>query len=68
MKRTRSLSHLAVAALLLALPVTALAKDYAVAGATATFIGKLKRSKHGTRASLTVRYRCRSGEVVWVSA
>jgi hypothetical protein len=65
MKGSHALAAAAVALLATVAPMAALAQN-ADPHAKATFIGKIH--VHKSSATLKVRYKCASGEALWVSA
>jgi hypothetical protein len=67
MKGSHALAATMAALVLALVPVAALAQN-ADPNAKATFVSHIKIAKSKKKATLHVRYRCASGEALWVSA
>jgi hypothetical protein len=67
MKGSHALAAGAVALAVTLVPVAALAQN-ADPNAKATFVSHIKIAKSHKKATVHVRYRCASGEALWVSA
>lgn len=68
MKRRSVVALVATMILAVAVPAVVQAEDFSVPGAKASFESVLTKRANGNEGRLLVRYRCKAGDGVWVSA